>query len=308
MDLVIRCAHLPSRGETIIADSSSEVPGGKGANQAVAAARVSGPDGAVTMIGRVGDDAFGKRLLDNLRRENVNTDAVRTTRSSPSGLAVVAVEESGENSIMVAAGANQCVTPGDVSDAEDLIRGADLLLTQLEIPVSSVVAAVAIASTAGVPVILNPAPMRASLPPELLQVDVICPNQGEAAAIVGRDVETVDDAIEAVAKLRDLGAASAIITLGSNGAVVGDSKEIRWIRPFEVTAVDTTAAGDAFAGALAVRLAEGAPLDEAARYACAAGACAATRHGAQDGMPGRLDIEQLLVHKPTNRSSTETLD
>ncbi len=295
MDLVIRCAHLPARGETIIASSSSEVPGGKGANQAVAASRAGGD---VAMIGRVGNDSFASRLLENLRREKVNIDSVRVCNAIPSGLAVVAVEDSGENAIMVAAGSNALVTPADVAAASDLISGADLLLVQLEIPTDAVAAAVMIAKQAAVPVILNPAPMpEGRLPESLLSVDVVCPNQSEASAMVDHSIESVDEACQAVSRIRGLGAAQVIITLGSNGAVVGDRHSVDWIHPFQINAVDTTAAGDAFAGALAVRLAEGFPLREAAKFASAAGALAATRHGAQPGMPTRLEIEQLHVQR-----------
>ncbi len=290
MDLVIRCAHLPAKGETIIADSSSEIPGGKGANQAVSAARAGGD---VTMIGRVGDDAFASRLVENLRRENICTDSVVASSGCASGIAVVGVEASGENSIMVVPGANGNVTCEDVESAADVIRGADVLLLQLEIPFDAVIAASSIAADAGVPVILDPAPMPSVLPANLLSVDVICPNQSEAASIVGHPLDTVDDARKSVATLHDRGAKQVIITLGGQGALLSDGTSISFIEPFQITPVDTTAAGDAFAGAFAVRLAEGASLDTAARFAAAAGAMAATRIGAQIGMPMRSEIEQL---------------
>jgi ribokinase len=290
MDLVVRCAHLPAPGETIIANSSCEIPGGKGANQAVAAARAGGE---VTMIGRVGDDAFASRLVDNLRREKIDTDSVLATDGCASGIAIVAVENSGENSIMVVPGANGRVGCEDVDAAADLIRAADILLLQLEIPLDSVLAASAIASDAGVPVILDPAPMPSALPENLLDVDVICPNQSEASAIVGRPIESLDDARDALPSLHQQGAKQVIITLGGQGALISDGNAVTFIEPFQVTPRDTTAAGDAFAGALAVRLAAGEPFEQAARFAAAAGAIAATRIGAQTGMPTRSEIEQL---------------
>lgn len=290
MDLVIACAHLPLPGETIIADSSSEIPGGKGANQAVSSARAGGD---VTMIGRVGQDAFAGRLLDNLRREHIHVDSIRATAGCASGIAVVGVESSGENAIMVVPGANGRVTPEDVDAAAEVIREADVLLLQLEIPVESVIAAAAIAAAAGVRVILDPAPMPDRLPDRALQVDVVCPNQSEASSIAGQPIETIDDARDCVGQLHARGAKHAIITLGAQGAIVSDGTSIDWIPPFQVTPVDTTAAGDAFAGALAVRLAERASLIDAARFAAAAGAIAATRVGAQPGMPTRNEIEQL---------------
>ncbi len=291
MDLVVRCARLPVPGETIIADSSSEIPGGKAANQAVAAARAGG---AVTMIGRVGDDAFATRLVENLRRENIDTANVIETEKCASGIAVVAVEQSGENAIMVVPGSNGRVTPEDVGAAAAIIRKSDILLLQLEIPLDAVLAAIKIAHEADVRVILDPAPMPSALPEKTLNVDIICPNQSEASAIVGRPIHTVDDARNCVSQLHDRGAKNVIVTLGGDGAVVSDGNSIKWIQPLKITPIDTTAAGDAFAGALAVRLAEGASLVEAARFASAAGAIAATRVGAQPAMPTRSEIEQLL--------------
>jgi ribokinase len=194
---------------------------------------------------------------------------------------------------MVVPGANGRVTPGDVHDAAEVIRKADVLLLQLEIPAESVIAAASIASGAGVRVILDPAPMPNSLPDRAFGVDVICPNQSEASAIAGRPIETIDDARDCIPRLHDRGAKQVIVTLGAQGAIVSDGTSIQWIPPFEVTPVDTTAAGDAFAGALAVRLAEGASLVDASRFAAAAGAIAATRLGAQPGMPTRTEIEQL---------------
>ena len=292
IDLVIRCAHLPAPGETIIAGGSAEIPGGEGANQAVAAARAGG---LVTMIGRVGDDAFADRLVENLNREKVDTSHVLTTSACPSGIAIVAVEESGENAIMVVPGSNGNVSPQDVASRADVIQSADILLLQLEIPIETVTASIAIAQQAGVPVILDPAPMPADFPIDLLRVDVVCPNQSEAAAIVGGRIETIADAKAAIGKLHARGAKHAIITMASRGAIVSDGQSIQHIQPFPITAVDTTAAGDAFAGALAVRLAEGASLIEAATFASAAGAVAATRDGAQPGMPTRSEIEKLIA-------------
>jgi ribokinase len=290
MDLVVRCAKLPRPGQTIIAESSLEIPGGKGANQAVAAARAGGQ---VTMIGRVGDDAFASRLLDNLARERVDVSAVKSTAECASGIAVVAVERAGENSIMVVPGSNGRVTPQDIEATAAIIRQAEIVLLQLEIPLDAVDAALQIAREAHVPVILNPAPMPSALPDHFLHVDFICPNQSETAAILGRPIATVDDAKQCVPDLHRRGAKHVLITLGSAGAVVSDGTSIDWIEPFPITPVDTTAAGDAFAGALAVRLAEGASLTTAARFATAAGALAATRLGAQVGMPTRHEIEQL---------------
>lgn len=291
MDLVIRCNQLPRPGQTIIADSSAEVPGGKGANQAVAAARAGGD---VSMIGRVGDDAFSSRLVDNLQRERIVTTGVLPTAGTPSGLAIVAVESSGENSIVAVPGANACLTPVDVEAFADRIRAADVLMLQLEVPVETVLAAIEIARQAGVTIVLDPAPMPPSIDDALLNVDLICPNESETEAIVGHPVSSDEEIDRAIASLHARGARQVILTLGSRGAVASDGTTIHRITPTPITPVDTTAAGDAFAGALAVRLAEGASLFEAAAFAAAAGALAATRLGAQPGMPTRTEIDQIL--------------
>lgn len=291
MDLVVRCARLPVPGQTVTALSSMEIPGGKGANQAVAASRAGGQ---VTMIGRVGADSMASRLVDNLRQHHVRTERILTSSQCASGIAVVAVESSGENAIMVVPGANGEVSIADVDAATQILSSADILLLQLEIPLPTVLRVIDIAREAGVPVVLDPAPMPTQLPPASLLVDVLCPNQSEASAIVGYTVETVDDAMRAAQDLMKLGVRHPIVTLADQGAVIHDGASSHWIEPFRITAVDTTAAGDAFAGALTVRLAEGASLLEAARFAGAAGAIAATRLGAQPAMPNRAEIESLL--------------
>lgn len=292
MDLVIRCQHLPSPGETIIARSSQEVPGGKGANQAVAAARLGAK---VFMIGRVGNDAFATRLVQNLQNEAIDTSSVGHCSDVASGLAVVNVEDSGENSILVVPGSNHRLSPADVAAARNIIQQADLVLVQLEVPIESVRALVQLAKSLGKPVILNPAPTPPDFPADLFQVDLICPNQTEASALLGQPINSVDDAKSAISQFLTRGAKTAIITLGSQGAVIHDGKQITWIPPFPINPVDTTAAGDAFAGALATRLCEGTSLREAALFAAAAGAFAATQPGAQPGMPRRSDVEKLLA-------------
>ncbi|MDA1054868.1 MAG: ribokinase [Planctomycetota bacterium] len=291
VDLVVRCLQLPLPGETIMATSSSEVPGGKGANQAVAAARL-GAD--VAMIGRVGDDAFAKHLRDNLDREGIDTSRVLATESCSSGIALVAVEQSGENSIIVVPGANGRLDAEDVASAADIIRGSDLLMLQLEIPIEAVLAAIRIARAAGVRVVLDPAPTPAHFPLELFEVDVICPNQSEASAILGREVQSIADAQEAAGELHRRGVKHAVVTLGAQGAVASDGNDVSWFEPFSVKAIDTTAAGDAFAAALAVRLVEQDAMAEAVRYACAAGALAASRSGAQPAMPYHQEVIELL--------------
>ncbi len=300
MDLVVRCDRLPASGETILAESSQQIPGGKGANQAVAAARAGA---SVEMIGRVGADAFGSKLITSLHQDNVSTRHVTCSPGSQSGLAVVAVEISGENSIIVVPGANGQLTPADIHDAADVICRADILLVQLEIPTESVLAAIDVAKSAGVPVILDPAPMPATISDCLFSVNVVCPNQSETQTMVGKPIVSIDDARASVPALHRRGARSVIITLGDQGAVVSDGESIEWIEPISITKVDSTAAGDAFAGALAVRMAEGADLFESARFACAAGAIAATRVGAQVAMPTRDEIEAGISTARRERTS-----
>lgn len=291
MDLVIRCPHLPRPGETIIADTAVEVCGGKGANQAVAAARL-GAD--VTMIGAVGDDAFADQLIGNLTCEGVDVAGVARRANCASGLAIVSVEHSGENSILVVPGANGRLGVAEALAAGELIRRSDTLLLQLEVPIDAVGEAIKIARASGTRVILDPAPAPPALPPELLQVDLICPNETEAALLLGRELGSLEDAQEAARELTRRGAANVIITLGVRGAVVAQGEAVHWIEPFTVTTVDSTAAGDAFTAAVAVHWAESSDLLVAARFASAAGAIAASRAGAQAIMPTRAEIEQLL--------------
>jgi ribokinase len=299
-DLVVRCARLPRPGETISARDVSEVPGGKGANQAVAAARLGAE---VAMIGRVGDDAFGQRLINGLQENGVDVEFVQATPDCVSGLAIVAVEDSGENSIMVVPGANGRVTPADVLAAGEVIRRADSVLVQLEVPLETTIAAIKLARDCGTPVILDPAPAPAptlddnqsAILAELLQVEVACQNEAEALALTNVRIETVADAEQAACCLRSLGPKYGIVTLGARGAVFCEPDTRPLLVPaFNIQVVDTTAAGDAFAAALAVRLAQGAAISEAVRFACAAGALAASRPGAQPAMPTLSDVDSLF--------------
>ena len=294
VDLVLRCAHLPQPGETLLAESSSEVSGGKGANQAVAAARLGS---RVTMIGRVGDDAYAERLLERLSCDELDTSLVQRTDECASGMAIVAVEQSGENSIIVLPGANNRITEADVELASEAISKCEALLVQLEIPTTAVAAALSTARRHGVRTILNPAPVTKRLPEELLNVDVVCPNQPEASALVGRTVHSRDDALDAAVQLTRMGPAAAIVTMGAEGAVYCDGQQSHWCESYAVEVVDTTAAGDAFAAALAVRLAEGANLPNAVQFACAAGALAVTIAGAQPSLSSRDRVEAMIAQR-----------
>lgn len=301
MDLVIRCQRLPMPGETVMAASAMELCGGKGANQAVAAARAGGD---VVMIGRVGDDAFGEKLRMNLSDGGLNTQCILTSENCSSGVAIVAVEDSGQNSIMVVPGANGKLASADIRNHRHAIESADVLLVQLEVPLATVAEAIRIASEMNIRVILDPAPAPNAWPGDLSPfkkdsrpldgISLICPNESEAARLTGLPVETIDDAEAAARSLHDQGVAVVAVTLAEKGVLIFDGTFTTLIPAFKVNAIDTTAAGDAFAGALAVRWAETNDLNEAIRFASAAGALATTRIGAQSAMATRNEIEALV--------------
>lgn len=291
MDLVVRAPRLPLPGESLLSHSFQTSPGGKGANQAVAAARLGG---TVRMIGRVGYDGYGGELRDTLARDGVEIGHVRTDPGAATGVAFIAVDDGGQNSIIVASGANMRVGPGDVDDAREAIAGAGMLVLQLEVPLEASERAIAIARAAGVPVILNPAPAR-PLPAGLIaQVDYLIPNESEATLLTGIAVNDATSAEAAARALMAQGARTVIVTLGGKGALVVSAEATTRIAPFTVTPVDTTAAGDAFVGALAVALTEGMRLIEAARFASAAGALTVTKAGAQPSLPSLADVQALL--------------
>jgi ribokinase len=292
MDLIARTPRFPQPGETIIGDEFHTVPGGKGANQAVAAARLGAQ---VSMVGRVGRDAFAESLLDNLAAAGVDHTFVIHDPEAATGVALIAVDDAGQNSIIVASGANVRLSPADVDGAEAAIAGADALLLQLESPLETVTRAAKVAHAHGVPVILNPAPAR-SLPGALLAlVDVLIPNESETALLTGLPVGDPAEAEAAAAALRTLGVGTVILTLGERGALLAREDGAEYFPAFEVTPVDTTAAGDAFVGGFAVALAEGRSLAEAVQWGNGAGALATTRLGAQPSLPTRQDLEGLLA-------------
>lgn len=280
-DLVFSLSRLPEKGETVSGAHFSLNRGGKGANQAVAAARLAVP---TAMIGCIGDDSWGQALLEGLRKEGIDCSGVGQV-PGPSGCAGILVGKDGENLIAVAAGANAALTPAMVRGCRDIIAGARVLLLQLEIPMETVQTALDLAAGAGVTVILDPAPAK-SLPPQLLaQVDYLTPNALEASFLTGIQVHCWTTAAQAARQLRQGGAKTVIITMGKLGALFsGADGQVRIAAP-TVTAVDATAAGDAFNGALAAALANGVAPDLAADIAAAAGALAVTKTGAQPSLP-----------------------
>lgn len=294
-DLVARCQRLPRPGETQMARDFQEISGGKGANQAVAAAKAGGK---VTMVGRVGDDAFGVSLLRDLESAGVDTEFVQRTEGCASGIAVVMVEDSGQNSIVVAGGANSQLGARDVLAARRAIEDADVLLVQMEVPLESVLCALQIARESNVRSILDPAPAPSNWPAELLDVDLCCPNEGEAAACVGFPVNTVEQAKAAALLMQQRGARHVAITRAADGVLLaGPQSSADSIMAFATEAVDSTAAGDTFAGTLAVRWAETNDLETAVRFGNAAAAISVSRFGAQTSMPTRGEIEERLRSK-----------
>lgn len=290
-DMIIKVPHVPVPGETIIGGTFSTAAGGKGANQAVAAARAGGD---VTFVARVGQDMFGQQAKDGFVKDNINVDHVLSDKDAPSGVALIFVGEDGENSIAVASGANANLSPSDVESAGDAISSADILIMQLETPLETVQKAATIASEKGVKVILNPAPACELSDDILSRVSILTPNESEAELLTGIKVESEKDAAAAADALMAKGIETVIVTMGAKGAfvVTADSKEL--VGGFSVKAVDATAAGDVFNGTLAVAMAEGKPLKEAVRFANGAAALSVTKLGAQPSAPTREEIEKFL--------------
>lgn len=288
MDLVVRAPRFLRPGETLIGRAFMTAPGGKGANQAVAARRM-GAD--VSMIGRVGDDAFGRALVDALRADGVDSHHVVVDRATSSGVALITVDDDGENTIVVVPGANGRVGTEDAARAADVIGAADVLVLQLEVSLDAVLSAARQARAGGRTIVLNAAPAQ-SLPDEVLRlVDCLVVNEAEALAIAGAGAVSVDEAARA---LRARGARVVVVTRGRAGAVAVAPGETVAVDGHRVDAVDATAAGDAFVGALAASLADGRGLADAVRLANAAGALAVTRAGAQPSLPGRAAVEAWL--------------
>ncbi len=292
MDLVVRAPRLPRPGETLPATSFETVPGGKGANQAVAASRL----GVETwMIGRVGDDSYGEALLENMRSAGVDVSGISCEAGVSSGIALIAVEESGQNQIMIVPGANARVGATDVSVLSKSVRPGDVVLLQMEVPLAAVRAAAEAAASLGAVVVLDPAPAH-DLTRELLgRVDILTPNEAEAEHLTGIRVEGRSSAEAAARRLHAAGARQVLLKMGERGALWSVAGETWALPPFSVRAVDTVAAGDACNGAIAAALCAGLPEREALRWGMAAGALATTLPGAQSAMPGREMVERLLA-------------
>ncbi len=291
-DLVIRSERLPAPGETVLGGEFYRAGGGKGANQAVAAARSSRDP--VTFLAAVGDDAFGRESLDALRRENLDCRWIKVVPNQSSGVALILVNERGQNLISVASGANFHLRPEDVSAVpDDVWRNARVFIACLESPLETVVAGLRRAKQSGLTTILNPAPATTEIlfAVGLKLIDVLTPNESEAALLTGGEVRSNDEAAAAARQLQAAGCSRVIITRGQHGCCVLDGERAEHIPTPRVDAIDATAAGDVFNGALATALSEGRSLFEAARWATVAAAISVTRRGAQPSVPTRDEIE-----------------
>jgi len=299
MDLVIRTPHLPAPGETLFGSDFTTAPGGKGANQAVAAARLGA---AVAMVGRTGLDDFGRALRANLQTDGVDTSQVGVDRDAATGVALIAVEEGGQNTIIVAAGANMRVSRADIDEAASVLGAALGLIVQLEAPLDVVAYSMRLARQAGLVVVLNPAPAQALSPEFLALADVLVPNEREASTLTGVAVTDAASAEAAARVLSPDGVPAVVVTLGARGALLWHRRSAMFVPPFAVQAVDATAAGDAFVGALTtalLRAAQGEALSTASlrvalREASAAGALTATKRGAQPSLPTRAELDRFL--------------
>ncbi|RMF72489.1 MAG: ribokinase [Acidobacteria bacterium] len=297
VDLVVRAPELPVPGQTVLGDAFAQGAGGKGANQAVAAARLGSK---VRMFGRVGDDPFGRMLLEELRRADVETAGVRIDETAHTGTALIVVAPDGENQIAVAPGANAHVEAEDARGLQIFMDSDSVLLLQLEVPIDASMAAARAARLAGARVVLDPAPAPDEPPAELLRAaTVLTPNESEASRLSGVMVESIEGAIQAGRVLRRRYGTAVVVTVGDKGAVVVDERGITPVPPWPVDAVDAVGAGDAFNGALADGLARGLSLVDAARRAAAAGALATTVRGALPSMPTREALDAFIASRTT---------
>ncbi len=300
MDLVVRSPRIPVSGETILGGDFLMVPGGKGANQAVAIAKLGAHS---VFVARLGDDVFGHKSLENFQKEQVDTRYVTLTPDTPSGVALISVDAAGNNAIVVAPGANAKLSPEDVYRAQPEIAAAGAVVAQLEVPLATVQCAAELAQQAGVKFLLNPAPAQ-KLPPALLTlVTVLTPNEIEAQILTGVKVVDPESAHAAADQLLEAGVKSAIITMGAKGFLLAEGSRREYIAAEKVKAVDTTAAGDAFTGSLAVGLGQGHSLYDAALFANRAAALSVMRMGAQPSMP---TMEEVCAFTQTRERSRRT--
>jgi len=293
-DMVIKADRLPIPGETILGGTFFMNPGGKGANQAVAAARMGGN---VTLISKTGNDVFGKQSVMLYATENIKTDFIYSDPKHPSGVALITVDSNGENCIVVASGANAYLNPSDIDKATAEIESSDLVLMQLEIPIETVEYVAGMANRKGIKVILNPAPARTLSDNLLKQLYIIIPNKSEAEILSGIKVCDIESAKQAADIISAKGVDIVVITLGSQGALIKEYNEFLFVEAVKVDALDTTAAGDTFCGAVCVGLSEGRTILDAVKLAARAAAITVTRMGAQASIPYRSELSSLDVEQ-----------
>jgi ribokinase len=290
-DMVIKSKRIPVPGETILGGKFLMNPGGKGANQAVAAARLGGN---VTFIARVGDDMFGKRSVELYKKEGMNTKFITTDPEQPSGVALIMVDEKGENCISVAASANDTLTSKEVAAAEGLFNEGDIVLMQLETPLETIEYTAEMANKKGMKVILNPAPAR-ELPASLLKnIYMVIPNETEAELLSGVHVTDFDSAKKAADVISGKGVDIVLITMGKRGAFVKEGDNYEIVPTYKTVPLDTTAAGDTFCGALCVAMSEGKSIKDAVKFANRSASVSVTRMGAQSSVPYRKEIDELI--------------
>jgi ribokinase len=293
VDLTVKVDRLPEMGETVSGGEFYTSFGGKGANQAVAALKAGAE---VRFLAKVGGDPNGEAIIHNLQAHGLSSEGILRDESRPSGVALIMVDREGNNAIGVAPGSNKGLTEEDIRRAASCISWGKVLLIQLEIPLPSVKEALRLARAHNLITILNPAPAR-QLTEEIFPfIDILTPNDTEAMILTGLRGEDQNGAIQAARKLKELGCGQVIVTRGKEGCCWVKGNSAQAFPPFSVTAIDSTAAGDAFNGALACAIAEGRTMSEAIRFASAAGAVSATRRGAQDSLPTRAEITRLLAH------------
>ena len=295
IDLVVQVPKIPKPGETVLGKNFAMIPGGKGANQAVAAARLGA---AVTMIGQVGNDAFGQELIENLNKEGVNTEFVFVDENSATGVAMIAVDAQGQNSIAVASGANFTFTSKQVKKAWQSIREIDALIMPLETQEDTIYSAAKLAKESNGKVILNPAPARSIDQTTMELVDVLIPNEFEATTLAGIEEKCQGNVEKASEELLNLGVDTVITTLGQKGVLITETnKEPIYLQSYIVDVVDTTAAGDGFVAGFAVSITEGKSLYDSTAFANAVGALIATKAGAQSSLPYRSEVENFIAKK-----------
>lgn len=287
MDMVVKSQHIPKPGETVLGGTFFMNPGGKGANQAVAVSRLGGK---VTLISKIGNDIFGKQSSKIYDEEGIDISGIYADENSPSGIALITVDDKGENSIVVAPGANSYLDKQNVKEILDKNPDCGIILLQLEIPIETVAYSIQYAKENNIPVVLNPAPVDISIIPLLKNVDIITPNIHEAEALAEHEITDFESAKIAAIKIKKMGVNTVIITMGNEGALLYENDNFHHIKAHEVTAIDTTAAGDVFNGALVVALSEGKNKLEAVNFACRSAAIAVTKLGAQSSIPYRNEI------------------